>query len=194
MTKNPEFIDSIWSKFKHNGYYRWESIKYFLFEYELSLQTTSKTKRKKIDWREYNINKEDYVTVEHIFPQNAKQLDWPKFKEYTSNQIKLLSDSLGNLLPLSKPKNSSLQNIKFENKVDNNKNKTGYRYGSYSENEISKLSDWTPNDILTRGLTLFTFLEKRWKINIGDDSRKTELLGLSFLITLPKNKKSKKSS
>ncbi|MBK8196570.1 MAG: DUF1524 domain-containing protein [Lewinellaceae bacterium] len=46
---------------------------------------------------------------------------------------KNIQNSLGNLLPLSKPKNSSLQDKCFSDKKKNYENTIGYRYGSYSE-------------------------------------------------------------
>ncbi len=176
------FMKDLASKFAHDNFYHWEGIRYFLYEYDLFLKGTSKAKKIKIDWNVFKDELEDYVTVEHIYPQKPNKKCWNvHFADLTLRQRKILANSLGNLLPLSKPKNSSLQNNCFETKIDNNQNQVGYRYGSYSENEISKLNEWTPKNILERGIKLLTFLEKRWDIPLGNDDAKIKILGLDFL-------------
>jgi uncharacterized protein with ParB-like and HNH nuclease domain len=165
-----------------NGYYGWKFIRYFLFEYEMYLKGISKTDRDKIDWIVFNNENydDDYQTIEHIYPQNARDKYWTdRFSIYNQNQKKILRNSLGNLLALSKPKNSSLSNKPFVEKRDTLT--TGYRYGSYSENEVSACQEWTPNEILERGLKMLDFLELHWKLTIGDKKKKIEALGLSFL-------------
>ena len=64
-------------------------------------------------------------------------------------------NSLGNLLLLSRKKNSTLQNFDFERKkcLKNKDGKDiGYYNGSYSEIEVSKQTEWTPEQIKERGL------------------------------------------
>lgn len=164
------------------GFYEWEGIRYFLFEYEQSIKEQSKTNKQKIDWVEFCNRQEDFITVEHIYPQTAKAECWTKhFKDFTPTQRKMLQNSLGNLLPLSKPKNSSLQNKCFEDKIDNKSNKVGFRFGSYSENEISGYTKWTATEILERGLRLLEFMEQRWQLNFGDRENKIDILNLKFL-------------
>ena len=164
------------------GFYEWDGIRYFLFEYEQSLKNQSKNNKQKIDWTEFYNGQDDFITVEHIYPQIAKADCWTKnFKQFTLTQRKMLQNSLGNLLPLSKPKNSSLQNKCFEDKIDNKINKVGFRYGSYSENEVSGISQWTSSEILERGLKLLNFMETRWQLNFGDRDNKIDILNLKFL-------------
>jgi hypothetical protein len=50
--------------------------------------------------------------------------------------------------------------------------------GSYSEQEVAQLKDWTPDQIKQRGLKLLEFMEKRWAIKLGDEAAKVELLGI----------------
>ena len=105
-----------------------------------------------------------------------------RFNKFTSKQKTTLRDSLGNLLPLSKPKNSSLSNKPFSEKIEGNKEALiGYRYGCYAENEVAKEKEWTPETILARGLKMLNFMEKRWSIEIGDESQKKTMLGLDFM-------------
>ena len=59
--------------------------------------------------------------------------------------------------------------------------RNGFTNGSYSELEVSKYENWTSTEILERGLTLLSFMETRWRISMGDKSRKQSLLHLSFL-------------
>lgn len=167
---------------KRNGFYAWSGIKYFLYEYEQDLKTISKTYSDKIVWDTFIEDSRDYITVEHIYPQTTRKVCWIKpFEKYTSNQRKILKHSLGNLLPLSKPKNSSLQNKPFEEKKGNENIKIGYRYGSYSENEVACYDEWNAHTILKRGLKLLDFMEKRWDIHIGDRNEKIKFLNLSFV-------------
>ncbi|WP_341646285.1 DUF262 domain-containing protein [Thauera sp. SDU_THAU2] len=83
------------------GYYGWKTIKYFLFEYECELLVQSKSGRVKIDWREFSQEsfEVDYETVEHIYPQRARDKYWTdRFSRFSPTQKRLLRNSLGNLL------------------------------------------------------------------------------------------------
>jgi hypothetical protein len=168
----------------NSGFYGWRTIKYFLFEYEQSLLAASKSSRDKIDWIEFSKENYEieYQTIEHIYPQRAKDKYWTdRFSRFNSTHKRLLRNSLGNLLPLARPRNSSLSNKPFPEKLGNETTKVGYRYGSYCENEVALKSDWNADAILARGLLLLDFMEKRWKVTIGDSQQKTRALGLSFL-------------
>ena len=136
-------------------------------------------------WEEFQSEdyEHDFSTVEHIYPQKPKDAYWHKhFKALDVKQKNILRQSLGNLLPLSRPKNSALGNLPFPAKRDGTKETHGYKYGSYSEIEVAQLEDWTPETILERGVRILSFMERRWKINIGDNSVKAHLLGLDFLL------------
>lgn len=183
LLKKKEFIQDVITRFRSNGFYHWEGIRYFLFEYNLDLQRRTKTDRPKINWPEFNESRKDYVSVEHIFPRQARHEYWTsRFKGLTQKQKEALRDSLGNLLPLSKPKNSSLSNKPFNDKVDGKQEPAiGYRFGCYAENEITKEKEWTPETILQRGFRLLNFMERRWDIEIGDEKQKQTMLGLDFM-------------
>lgn len=174
-----------WVKNGH-GYYGWNTIKYFLYEYELSLKLKVKASRDKVNWKEFSteVYDEDYETIEHIYPQKAKDSYWnDRFSKFTPTQKRLLRNSLGNLLPLSSPRNSSLGNKSFTEKLGDDNKMTGYKYGCYSENEITNYSEWDANAILNRGIHLLTFLETRWNLPIGDKNQKIKALGLGFMNT-----------
>ncbi|MCW0453737.1 DUF262 domain-containing protein [Xanthomonas sacchari] len=181
--KNVNFKRDLIANFKTNGFYAWDNIKYFLYEYNLSLQERSKTSREKISWDVFNEDFRDYVTVEHIYPQQARHPYWvTRFAQYPQKKKELLRNSLGNLLPLSRPKNASLSNRPFNEKVRRNDDSVvSYAYGCYAENEVAQMPEWTSSQILSRGLTMLSFMEKRWGINLGDEKEKKAILGLEFL-------------
>lgn len=183
LSNEKEYLEDIRKRFRRNGYYGWSMIRYFLYEYNLYLQESSKTDREKISWQEYKEEKEDYITIEHIFPKQARNSYWVCiYKKYTQNQRKTLRNSLGNLLPLSRAKNSSLSCKSFPEKVSGcGSTSIGYRYGSYAENEVTLVKEWTPQEILKRGLKLLNFMESRWKLRLGSEQEKKKMLGLEFI-------------
>lgn len=167
---------------KNSGFYGWGALKYFLFEYEQSLIKETKTDRVKLKWEDFQKEKYnyDYKSIEHIYPQRVKDKYWiDRFNKYTVPQRNILKNSIGNLLAVSIPRNSSLQNKGFNQKK--NEAKTGYVYGCYSEIEVAQYNDWTPKEIRGRGIKLLSFMEKRWGIKLGDNDNKVQLLGLDFL-------------
>ncbi len=166
--------------YQKSGYYAWNGLRYFLFEYEMELQSKSKTNRQKLFWPEFVEHKTDYHTIEHIYPQRPRSAEWVEsFQHYTSQERTLLRHSLGNLLPLSKGKNSSVGNKPFSHKKGTAGSTVGYRYGSYSEIEVSHIEEWNALEIMKRGIKLLSFLEKRWGIPLGDENSKLEWLGLN---------------
>jgi uncharacterized protein with ParB-like and HNH nuclease domain len=184
-----DFLEGVRKDFQRHGFYRWDLINYFLFEYEEMLKSQSKTSRRKIDWIEFNEYKEDFITVEHVYPHKANKKCWSEhFKTYSQKEKDLLRHSIGNLLPLSKAKNSSLQNDCFLDKVSRvDKATIGYKYGSYSENEISSNTKWAPYEILIRGIKLIAFMEERWSVKIGNEANKIKFLGLDFVLKKEKS-------
>jgi hypothetical protein len=182
-----EQVFAMWGKGK--GYFGWRGARYFLFEYEMDLQAKSKTKREKLCWEEFMKEdfSHDYYTIEHIYPQKVTFECWKTpFKEYSVKQRNILKNTIGNLVPLSKPKNSSLRNNCFDKKKGDNSNKVGYIYGCYSENEIAQESQWTAQEILFRGIRLLEFMERRWGIPLGDNKAKVKALGLEFVLAKEK--------
>ncbi len=182
FNSNKEYWKDVIQGFKNNGFYKWNGIRYFLFEYEMFLQSYSKSKKRKINWNDFISELPDFKTIEHIYPQNPRLECWTKvFSGYNPKERSILRHSLGNLLPLSQPKNSSFGNKCFLDKIENQENTIGYRYGSFSENKIATYTSWTPNDILERGVEMLEFLEKNWEINVGNRAEKIKFLNLEFV-------------
>ena len=164
------------------GFFKWEGLRYFLYEHEQWLRSRGKQSSNKLSWEKLTASKKDNVTVEHVFPQTPKDEYWvSRFGSLDKGQTQFVAHSLGNLVPLSRAKNSSLQNDSFDLKK-NNGNGVGFYNGSASENEISQESEWLPETILSRGLQLLAFMEERWQIVIGDDEFKTQLLHMDSVI------------
>ncbi len=169
---------------KGEGFYSWNGLRYFLFEYELYLQDKAKGNQK-VNWYDFNKRKKD-DTIEHIYPQNPKDNCWTSvFNKYSKKERKILLNSLGNLVLLDQSKNSEFQNKCFDFKkkhINKKGNEVGFFNGSYSEIEVSSYLNWTPEEIESRGEKMFLFLAERWGIDFerwGMD--KKEFIQLDFL-------------
>ncbi|MCL1088965.1 DUF262 domain-containing HNH endonuclease family protein [Shewanella profunda] len=163
------------------GFFKWDGLRYFLYEYDQWLTIRGKQFSHKLGWTDLKATKNDSITIEHIFPQTPDNAYWlQRFEHLDKDQTILLANSLGNLVPLSRSKNSSLKNDGFDDKK-NNGNGVGYYNGSASENEIAQYNEWMPEAVLERGLSLLNFMEHRWQISLGDEAFKIKLLHLDFL-------------
>lgn len=166
------------------GFYSWWGLRYFLFEYEAMLTGKRGLQRDGImsSWRLFTTSEKDKVSIEHILPQTPTEWYWKnQFRDYTEEEINILSGSLGNLLPLSQSINSSLQNDSFEEKRNpKNKKRRGYVNGSHSEIEVANNRDWTARCIYDRGMHLLEFMAERWSIQITAEQKKN-LLNIEFV-------------
>ena len=149
------------------GYYTWNALPYFLYEYELHLQDIANGNQK-VTWADFNKRKKE-DTIEHVYPREAKDKSWKSsFAGYNKRKKEMLLHSLGNLVLLARSKNSQLQNKPFDFKkrhTDKNGNEVGFFNGSYSEIDVAKNENWTPDEICNRGKELITFLGERWDID-----------------------------
>jgi hypothetical protein len=164
---------------KKEGFYSWNGIRYFLYEYELLLQEKANGNAK-IEWVDFNKRKKEN-TIEHIYPQTPKDKCWvTEFSSYKKIDRKILLHNLGNLLLLAHSKNSELQNFCFSYKVkhtNKNDDEVGFFNGSYSEIEVSNNDNWTSKEIINRGKSMLSFLEIRWGINFEEwDMKKSDIL------------------
>lgn len=170
------FITKMNKRFiSQEGFYSWRELRYFLYEYEYSL--ASKYKLDKLSWADLTKVVKDKITVEHILPQTPTKLYWRNnFRQFTPEEIKTLSVSLGNMLPLSQSINSKLQNDSFDDKKAR-----GYSNGCHCEVEISKEDSWDAKHIYDRGMKLLSFMESRWDFKFEDTKQKEDLLHISFV-------------
>jgi hypothetical protein len=163
-----------------DGFYGWRDLRYFLYEYEFDKAV--KNNLRKVDWTMFTQVEKDKVTIEHILPQTPTKWYWRNtYRMFNAEELKLLSATLGNLLPLSQSINSSLQNDGFpDKKSPTSAGRRGYINGSHSEIEVAQEEDWTARHIHKRGMVLLGFMESRWNITLTDE-QKTELLHIGFI-------------
>ncbi len=186
--KPTSFQAQLEKKFKNgSGYYGWAGLRYFLYEYELSL--LDRSRQKKVDWEDLlkssrKKGRHDQISIEHICPQTPTQYWKAAFGNQSIRRYERYSGSLGNLVLLSRSINSSLQNDSFPEKKDPKLNdlgevvRNGYSEGSHSEIEVSRNESWGPKEVRARGLKLLSFMETRWKVRFRDEGAKEDLLFL----------------
>lgn len=171
-----EFYNLLFKKFKSgSGYYGWSGLRYFLYEYELSLLDASV--QKKVSWEDFLKTEKDKISIEHIYPQTETS-EWAKlFKGINKKGRSAYSASIGNLLLLSGAINSALQNDSFQAKktakiaTGGQKLRHGYYDGSHSEIEVAQYDEWGPIQIRGRGTQLLKFMESRWGISFREEDR-----------------------
>ena len=168
-------IDKFERLSKRDGFYSWGTLRYFLYIYDTS---KTETRAEQIDPVSYfSQDPKDHYSIEHIFPQKPTDQYWiDDFGGLSDQEKKLLTGSLGNLLPLSTRINSRLQNHSFDQKKAER-----YGNGSKSEVEVSKIEKWTPEAILNRGMNLLTFMENEFDFKFPHDLYRKKLLGLKFM-------------
>lgn len=146
---------------KKEWYYSWTGLVYFLFEYEESLRGSSNSKVS------YSFAIKKTNSIEHILPQKAIDRYWvshfkskAKKKEFVHN--------LGNLVLISKERNSAYNNYGYDVKAYGSSDlKNAYVNGSFSEILDARIyKEWTPDNILDRQKSLLLFLKSRWEIEI----------------------------
>ncbi len=169
---------------KGEGFYTWNRLKYFLFEYELYLQGKANGNQK-VSWTDFDKRKKE-DTIEHIYPQTPKDDCWTSvFDKHSKKERKILLNTLGNLVLLCQSKNSEFQNKCFDFKkkhINKDGNEVGFYNGSYSEIEVSSYDNWTPVEIENRGKKMLSFLKERWEVDFeGWELNKEGLLRLGFL-------------
>ena len=155
-----------------NGYYDWNSLRYFFYEYEAALAEKNNIDRF-CTWSMFTKSEKDKVSIEHILPQTPTKYYWRNmFRQFNDAETKILSGALGNLLPLSQSVNSALQNDSFEDKKHSKTTgRRGYENGSHSEIEVSRNLDWDADAIHDRTIHLLEFMEKRWEIQMTEEQR-----------------------
>lgn len=166
----PNFVTKIEKYFSNGGgFYYWNSIRYFLYEYETSLAQKNNIDRIG-SWEMFTKTEKDKVSIEHILPQTPLKYYWQnQYRQFTDEEVEMLAGALGNLLPLSQSVNSSLQNDSFYDKKTTKAGRRGYENGCHSEIEVAKYNDWTAENIYTRSKELLEFMENRWEFSFNNE-------------------------
>lgn len=164
----PNFVTKIEKHFSNDrGFYNWNSIHYFLYEYETSLAQKNNIDRIG-SWEMFTKTEKDKVSIEHILPQTPSKYYWQnQYRQFTDEEVEMLAGALGNLIPLSQRVNSSLQNDSFYDKKTTKAGRRGYENGCHSEIEVAKYNDWTAENIYTRSKKLLEFMENRWEFSFN---------------------------
>ena len=163
------------------GFYVWDGLRYFLFEYEQYLQDKAGMGTVKLTWDEFISTKRDHATIEHIYPKTPVIGEWPSFEARTQSERRILRNSLGNLLAASQSRNARFSNRPFAAKKMDAEGAKGYFNGSYSEIAVAQFPDWTPQSVLERGVAMLDFLEAHWHVSLGSRDDKVRFLNLEFL-------------
>ena len=171
------------------GYYGWGCRWYFLYEYESYLAEQNGNRRAVGSWQQFIKSSDNDITIEHIYPQSPTKEYWTsRFGAIPESDRKYFQGSIGNLLLLSRSINASLQDDGFDDKKKRKENekkevlRLGYENGSYSEVEVSKYAEWTPEAIGQRGMDMMKFMTKRWDLPVKDEA---ELKAMLFLPEVP---------
>ena len=143
---------------KSNYYYGWNGLSYFLYEYNdwLDIQNAAP-----IQWYQLST-----TSIEHVLPQTPTSTYWKMaFENYSDEEMKIITNSLGNLLLLScGSENSSLKNYSFPVKKDMSVESRKFAYcdGSRSAREIARNDCWTINEVSSRSDRLISFMLDHW--------------------------------
>lgn len=168
---------------KNNSYYNWNGLSYFLYEYNDSLAIQNAAP---IQW--YQLSS---TSIEHVLPQTPDATYWKvAFEKYNDEEMKIITNSLGNLLLLScGSENSSLRNYSFpvkkEMSVDSMK--FAYSHGSRSAREIAANDCWTINEVSARTDKLIKFMYDHWFASLRIRQQDWEQYALILRNNLPKN-------
>ncbi|MBC1457121.1 DUF262 domain-containing protein [Listeria newyorkensis] len=180
--KNVKLHAMLIKRYSRQGFYRSEfPILYLLAEYEIFLMKQSKNN--------YTIQDIDMLydrkvsSIEHIYPQNAKSEYWSsRFSKFSSTHKHRLRNSMGNLILVTRDKNSRLANKSFPDKKSNNQNTVGFHYGGYAERRLCKYEEWTASEILDRGNELLAFIHDRWGLYFNKKEDRLKFLGLDIIV------------
>ncbi len=167
-------IASLYSERDRKGFYSWKLTKYLLYKYEKYLQEQSHENTPKIFWNSEKMH------IEHIYPQNPSDQYWrSRFSDLTADQRWILTHSIGNLLLLNRRKNAALSSRGFD--IKRSFKNFGYAAGTLSENQVANYDEWTPTQILDRGIILMRFIENEWGLDFGSDTKIKGILNLEFI-------------
>ena len=175
-SKFEEMISELYIDAK--GFYSLPILKFLLFEFEEDLRVAAKASEQKISWHDFRGSRK---SVEHVYPQEATDDDWPTFSGFSPLQKDYLKHSLGNLVAVSVAKNAALSRSSFEKKKRGTQEVPGFAQGSFSELRIAQNDNWTASEILERGLMILEFIERRWGVSLGDRNQKQRILMLDFV-------------
>lgn len=158
---------------KRKGYYNWQLGKILIYLWEEDLRGDRGLPERK-SWE--NIAWDD--SVEHIYPQTPDEGgEWAydiSFDGRTTDYMRSsVVNSIGNLLLVSRNRNSSLSNKSFQSNIDKKGKADQYQGASYSEDQVAKIcKNWTAIQIAARGIAMWRLAQKRWGVELVSEEQK----------------------
>lgn len=154
---------------------------YILKLYELALINENEDATFTIQDKINYLHSEQY-TIEHVYPTNDT-LEWKSClsKDFSTAERYNIKNNIGNLVYISTNKNNRLKNKPFTVKKGVLGSKVGFINGTYSEKEIAQNEVWTEQEICDRGIRIISFFWDLLHLPKISNTKKKELLGLSFL-------------
>lgn len=150
---------------KGDGFYNWQFGKLIVYLWEDFLRGEQGAPEKK-PWDRFAWDE----SVEHIYPQTP-HAKWGEAISLDGRSSKAMreavTNSLGNLLLLSRSRNSAVSNDPFRTYGDIAGKRARYGHGSYSEVQIARLcDDWTVVQIAARGIAMMRLAQKKWSFEL----------------------------
>lgn len=145
---------------RNKKFFDWNGIRYLLWNYEAELQNK----------KTYEIEENSKFSIDLIFPEGhgsgSRFLN--VIRHRSGESVDILRYSLGNIT-FTKRTNKELSYTYSELRplLEN---------GSFNDKEIAKFKDWTDSSILSRGLTILKYIERRWDVRLGSEQEKRKLL------------------
>lgn len=165
---------------KGDGFYNWQFGKLLIYQWEERLRGDRGRPERK-SWEKFGWDD----SVEHIYPQKPHRA-WAEHVPLDGRSSEALkhavTNSIGNLVLLSRSRNASLSNDPYCS-VDGITGKSErYRTGSYSEVQVGMLCDkWTVAQIAARGIAMLRLAQRVWQFEVVPDTAKlTEWLPFLF--------------
>lgn len=154
-----------------SNWYRWGGLRYFLYEYELSLL---KGAAPEVDFTHFTAKAKREKTVEHILPQAATSKYWRS--RFSKADRDRLTHVLGNLV-------LTLDNSAYSNKDFPEKRggagpaepvRACYAQASLrQEQELARVQDWDPEAILARQARFAEWALERWAVQPPESQAET---------------------
>jgi len=173
-----KYINEAFTMEGSKGFRDWKALKYFLYEYEISLNKDFRTEFSDLEIEyilpEFFYNEKDKeITIKNEEEKNKtiqKNEKRPKLLDIEFENIKSSnisefkyrnSNSLGNFILVERDKKdkNKLNEMNFEERKTN-----FYSKGLKNEQELLNFKVWSSETILERGLKLLAFLESHWNV------------------------------